>query len=58
VLALATRCGPVHPPVEQVAATLAASLPCFELELSRQPGAGLSELLAPSLDAVKKSSVH
>lgn len=58
VLALATRCGPVHPPVEQVAATLAARLPCFELELSQEPGAGLSELLAPALDAVKKSGVH
>jgi hypothetical protein len=58
VLALATRCGPVHPHVEQVAATLTARLPCVELELGQEPGAGLSEMLATSLDAVRSNGVH
>jgi hypothetical protein len=58
VLALATRCGPVHPQVEQVAATLTARLPCIELQLGQRPGAGLSELLAPSLQAVRSNGVH
>ncbi|TDU83937.1 hypothetical protein EV138_6401 [Kribbella voronezhensis] len=56
-LAMATGCGPAHPPVQQVAATLAARLPCLELQLGRQPGAGLTELLHPYLDAVHSDSV-
>jgi hypothetical protein len=58
VLALATRCGPVHPHVGQVAAALTARLPCVELQLGQEPGAGLSELLATSLDAVRSNGVH
>jgi hypothetical protein len=58
VLALATRCGPVHPQVEQVAATLTARLPCVQLQLGQQPGAGLSEMLAPILQAVRSNGVH
>jgi hypothetical protein len=58
VLALATKCGPVHPQVEQVAATLTARLPCVELQLGQEPGAGLSELLATSLATVRSNGVH
>ncbi|WP_112238787.1 hypothetical protein [Kribbella monticola] len=56
-LAMATGCGPAHPPVEQVAATLASRLPCLELQLGQQPGARLAELLHPYLDAVRTKSV-
>lgn len=59
VLALATRCGPIHPPVEEVAGTLAAGLPCVELKLGLRPGAGLAELLQPYLtDARSKAPVR
>lgn len=58
VLALATRCGPVHPPVEEVAASLAARLPCVELQLGERSGAGLAELLRPFLAAVRSSGVR
>ena len=58
VLAMATGCGPAHPPIEEVAATFAARLPCLELELGRKPGAGLAELLRPYLAAVRTNGVH
>lgn len=58
VLALATKCGPVHPPVEEVAATLAARLPCVELRLGKRPGAGLAELLRPFLTAARSNGVR
>jgi hypothetical protein len=58
VLAMATGCGPAHPPIEEVAATLAARLPCLELQLGRQPGAGLAELLQPCLDQVRSKGAN
>jgi hypothetical protein len=57
VLAMATGCGPAHPPIEEVAATLAARMPCLELQLGQQPGAGLAEILHPYLDAVRTNGV-
>ncbi len=57
-LALATKCGPVHPPVEEVAATLAARLPCVELQLGERAGAGLAELLRPFLTAARSNGVR
>jgi hypothetical protein len=45
VLGLGTGLGPVLPRVEDVARTLTDRLPCFELELGREPGAGLAALL-------------
>jgi hypothetical protein len=57
VLAMATGCGPAHPPVQEVAATLAARMPGLELQLGRQPGAGLAEILHPYLDAVRTNGV-
>jgi hypothetical protein len=53
VLASATGCGPVHPPIERVAAGLADRLPCVEVRLAREPGAGLTELLRQPLAAVR-----
>jgi hypothetical protein len=57
VLAMATGCGPAHPPIEEVAAAFAARLPCLELQLGRQPGAGLAEILRPCLDDVRTKGV-
>jgi hypothetical protein len=57
-LAMATRCGPVHPPVEEVAATLARRLPAVELQLGKEPGAGLAELLRPHLPSVRANGVR
>ena len=45
VLGLGTGLGPVLPRVEDVARTLTDDLPCYELELGREPGAGLAALL-------------
>jgi hypothetical protein len=44
-LAAGTGLGPAHPPVERIAAILAARLPCVEIVLSRDPGIGLAQLL-------------
>jgi len=44
-LAAGTGVGPPHPPITKIAETFAGSLPCFTLQLARQPGARLSELL-------------
>lgn len=57
VLAMATGCGPAHPPIEEVAATFAARMPCLEVQLGRQPGAGLAEILQPSLATVRTNEV-
>ncbi|MFI5693725.1 hypothetical protein ACIA58_17915 [Kribbella sp. NPDC051586] len=56
-LASATGCGPVHAPIEDVAARLANRLPCLELRLANQPGAGLTELLRRPLAAVRTGRV-
>lgn len=53
VIATGTGCGPVHPPIEQVAIRLATRLPCFELTLGREPGAGLTDLLRRPLAAIR-----
>jgi hypothetical protein len=58
VVSLATNCGPVHPPVEEVATTLAARLPSVELQLGAQPGAGLAELLRPYLANARSNGVR
>jgi hypothetical protein len=57
VLAMATGCGPAHPPIEEVAATFAARMPCLELQLGRKPGAGLAEILQPCLNSVRTNGV-
>ncbi|MEU4396536.1 hypothetical protein [Kribbella sp. NPDC023855] len=57
VVAMATGCGPAHPPIQEVAATLAHRMPCLELRLGREPGAGLAELLRPCLDSVRTNGV-
>jgi len=57
VVASATGCGPVHPPIEQIAARLTTRLPCVELRLGREPGAGLTELLGSPLTAVRTGTV-
>ena len=44
-LAAGTGLGPAHPPVERIAGMLATRLPCAEIVLARQPGAGLAQLL-------------
>lgn len=44
-LAAGTGRGPAHPPVTEVAAAFAASLPCFSLALGREAGPSLGELL-------------
>jgi hypothetical protein len=53
LVATATGCGPVHPPIEEVAARLTTRLPAVELLLGREPGAGLTELLRRPLAAVR-----
>jgi len=53
VVASATGRGPVHPPIEQIASRLANRLPCVELRLGREPGAGLTDLLRRPLAAVR-----
>jgi len=45
-LGLGTGIGPAHPPVAQVAATLAGGLPATRITLPNRPGPGLRELLA------------
>jgi hypothetical protein len=55
-LALATGRGPAHPAVEDVAATLTAGCPCFELDVGTEPGARLGELLAETLAALSRKS--
>jgi hypothetical protein len=54
----ATNCGPVHPPIEQVATRIAERLRCVELRLGREPGSGLAELLMRPLAAVRTSGVR
>jgi hypothetical protein len=44
-LSAGTGCGPVHPPVTDVASAFATGLPCFSLTLGRTPGTRLSDLL-------------
>jgi hypothetical protein len=44
-LSAATRLGPPHAPVADVAAVLASNLPCFELRLGSSPRTGLASLL-------------
>jgi hypothetical protein len=44
-LAAGTALGPAHPPVEDVASSFAAGLPCFLLLLGRRPSARLADLL-------------
>jgi hypothetical protein len=46
-LSAATGLGPAHPPVEAVAGTITARLPCFELVLPSRPGGTLTGLLQP-----------
>ncbi|MGW5194879.1 hypothetical protein ACWEOO_36885 [Kribbella sp. NPDC004138] len=53
LVATATGCGPVHPPIEEIAARLTTRLPAVELLLGREPGAGLTELLRRPLAAVR-----
>lgn len=53
VLASGTGCGPVHPPIEEIATRLANRLPCVELQLGKEPGPGLTELLKRPLAAVR-----
>jgi hypothetical protein len=55
-LALGTGRGPAHPAVGQVAATLAGSVPCFQLDLGTEPGAPLGELLAEPLSGLARRS--
>ncbi len=45
-IAAGTELGPAHPPVERIAGILASRLPCAEIVLSREPGAGLAQLLS------------
>jgi hypothetical protein len=52
MLAAGTSIGPAHPPVTEVAAMFAATLPCFSLALGRGAESGLSELL----DAVEMAA--
>ncbi|GAA1607146.1 MULTISPECIES: hypothetical protein [Kribbella] len=53
VVATATGCGPVHPPIDEVAGRLSSRLPAVELLLGREPGAGLTELLRRPLAAIR-----
>jgi hypothetical protein len=55
---LATGVGPVHPPVEQVAAELTNRLPCFELALGATPGPRLTTMLREQIDAVCRREVR
>jgi hypothetical protein len=45
-LSAGTGLGPAHPPITDVAQSLADKLPCFLLVLARSPGARLSQLLS------------
>ncbi|WP_134103598.1 hypothetical protein [Kribbella pratensis] len=56
-VASATGCGPIHAPIEEVATRLANRLPCLELRLAKEPGAGLTELLRRPLAAVRTGRV-
>jgi hypothetical protein len=58
VVGSATGCGPVHPPIEQVATSLAGRLPGVELQLGREPGPGLAELLKRPLASVRTGGVR
>jgi hypothetical protein len=58
VVGSATGCGPVHPPIGQVATSLAERLPCIELRLGREPGPGLTELLKQPLASVRTGGVR
>ncbi len=51
VLGLATGRGPVLPPVEPVARALTDRLPCYELELGREPGRSLYSMLSDQVAA-------
>jgi hypothetical protein len=53
VVASGTECGPVHPPIEQIASRLTNRLPCVELQLGEEPGAGLANLLKGPLASVR-----
>ncbi|TQJ11882.1 hypothetical protein FB475_4807 [Kribbella jejuensis] len=53
LVATATGCGPVHPPIEEIAGRLTTRLPAVELLLGKEPGAGLTELLRRPLAAVR-----
>ncbi|MDX2967907.1 hypothetical protein [Kribbella solani] len=57
ITSAATGCGPVHPPIEEIAGRLTNRLPCVELRLAQQPGAGLTELLRRPLAAVRTGRV-
>lgn len=57
ILALATREGPVHPPVENVAATLTSRLPCFELEVTALAGKRLTTSLQAPLTELHRKGV-
>lgn len=52
VLAMATGRGPATPRVDEVAAAMATRLPCFELQLGRQPGRSLRSLLSGQLGPI------
>jgi hypothetical protein len=47
-VALGTGVGEVHPRVDQVARTLTAGLPCWELTLGERPVAPLDVFLTPT----------
>ena len=47
-LALGTGVGEVHPRVDEVARTLTAGLPCWELTLGERPIAPLESFFAPT----------
>ncbi|MFG1912006.1 hypothetical protein [Kribbella sp. NPDC048928] len=57
IVASATGCGPVHPPIDEVAARLTNRLPCLELRLAKEPGLGLAGLLRNPLAAVRTGRV-
>jgi hypothetical protein len=48
-LALGTGTGTGHPPIQDVAQQLSASLPCLRVSLGDRPGAPLSELLRDAM---------
>ena len=47
ILAAGTGCGPSHPPIAETARRFATRLPCYQLELARQPGTRLLQMLKP-----------
>lgn len=53
VVASGTGCGPIHPPIGQLAARLTDRLPCVELRLGNESASGLTELLRRPLAAVR-----